>query len=164
MNRTSRATPTIGDVMTVAPRTIVASQPITTARRLMKEYAVRHLPVVDEHDQLVGIVSERDVDVAQAALSSAGRLAVEDVMTRKPYVVAPTLLVTQVAKIMAAKKHGAAVVVDRGRILGVFTTVDALAVLTDALQGKLPRVQAAIDVERRPRRPRTRRTGREALT
>ena len=161
MNRTSRATPTVGDVMTITPRTIVGTQPITNARRLMKEYDVRHLPVVDEHDKLVGVVSERDIHVAQAA--SDGRVPVETIMTPKPYAVPPNALLNQVARIMAAKKHGSAVVVDKGTILGIFTTTDALGVLADSLEGKLPRVQAAIDVERRPARPRTRRVGREAL-
>ncbi len=160
MNQTRRTTPTVGDVMTITPRTIVGNQPITAARKVMKEYGIRHLPVVDEQNKLIGIVSERDIHVVVAA--SGQRLAIEQVMTPKPYTVAPNTLVNQVAKAMAAKKYGAAVILDKGRILGVFTTTDALSVLVDAIEGKLPRVQARA-IERRPIRPRTRRVGREAL-
>jgi acetoin utilization protein AcuB len=147
--------------MTVTPRTIEANQPIVAARRIMKEYGVRHLPVVDDRGRLVGVVSERDIHVAQAA--SADRIAVEEIMTPKPYAVAPNLLLQQVVRNMAAKKLGSAVIMDHGRVLGVFTTTDALDVLADALEGKLVRPQAEVDVRRRPMRGRTRRIGREAL-
>ncbi len=161
MNRTTRANPTVGDVMTMTPRTIEANQPIVAARRIMREYGVRHLPVVDDRGRLVGVISERDIHVAQVA--SADRMMVEEIMAAKPYAVAPNLLLQQVVRNMAAKKLGSAVVMDHGRVLGVFTTTDALDVLADALEGKLVRLQAEVDVRRRPVRGRTRRIGREAL-
>ncbi len=147
--------------MTITPRTIEANQPIVAARRIMREYGVRHLPVVDDRGRLVGVVSERDIHVAQVA--SADRMMVEEIMAAKPYAVAPNLLLQQVVRNMAAKKLGSAVVMDHGRVLGVFTTTDALDVLADALEGKLVRLQAEVDVRRRPVRGRTRRIGREAL-
>jgi acetoin utilization protein AcuB len=147
--------------MTMTPRTIEANQPIVAARRIMREYGVRHLPVVDERGRLVGVVSERDIHVAQA--TSADRVSVEEIMTAKPYAVAPNVLLQQVVRNMAAKKLGSAVVVEHGRVLGVFTTTDALDVLADALEGKLVRLQAEVDVQRRPVRGRTRRIGREAI-
>lgn len=162
MNRTSRAMPTVGDVMTITPRTIATHQPIATARRYMKEYDIRHLPVTDENGKLVGIVSERDLHVVQA-VSTEQRITVEDIMATKPYIVPPDAFINQVVKHMVSKKQGAAVVVDRGHILGVFTTIDALRVLADALEGKLPRAQAIVDAQRRPDRPKTKRIGREAL-
>ncbi len=145
----------------MTPRTIEANQPIVAARRIMREYGVRHLPVVDDRGRLVGVISERDIHVAQVA--SADRMMVEEIMAAKPYAVAPNLLLQQVVRNMAAKKLGSAVVMDHGRVLGVFTTTDALDVLADALEGKLVRLQAEVDVRRRPVRGRTRRIGREAL-
>ena len=162
MNRTSRAVPTVGDVMTSTPRTIAPHQPIATARRFMKEYEVRCLPVTDENGKLVGIVSERDLHVAQA-VSTVQRITVEDIMAPKPYIVSPDAFIHQVVKHMVSKKQESAVAMDRGRVLGVFTTTDALRVLADTLEGKLPRAHAIVDAQRRPGRPKTRRIGREAL-
>src|SRR5512143_1015282 len=153
MNRTSATMPIVGDVMTLVPRTVLTHQPIATARRIMKEYAIRHLAVTDDDGKLVGVVSERDVHV-QRPSSGLERMTVEDVMTPKPYAVAPNLMVTQVARNMAAKKVGSAIIVDHGHVLGIFTTTDALRVLADALEGKTARTQTIVDVSRRPQRPR----------
>ena len=164
MNRTNRTMPTVGDVMTTLPRTIAAHQPIATARRLMKELGIRHLAVTSADGKLVGVVSERDLRVAQAIAGTGPyRIVVGDIMNAKVYAVSPSIPVNQVARTMATRKQGSAVVVDGGHILGIFTTTDALGVLADALEGKVPRTQAIVDVARRPERPKTRRTGREAL-
>ncbi len=163
MNRTSRTMPIVGDVMTLVPRTVLTHQAVTVARRLMKEYGVRHLPVTDDRGKLVGVVSERDTRLLPEKSAPRERRSVQDVMTAKPYAVTSDALVTKVARSMVAKKIGSAVVVDHGDVLGVFTTTDALRVLADAIEGKLARPQVVADVARRPMRPRTRRVGRAAL-
>ena len=164
MKRNTTTMPLVGDVMTLVPRTVLVHQPVATAIRLMKEYGVRHLPVTDDRGKLVGVLSERDVHEPNGKASSALlRSSVEELMTPKPYAVAPNAFVTQVARAMASKKLGSAVVVDKGEILGVFTRTDALKALADALEGKLTRIQTEVDAARLPSRPRTRRIGREAL-
>lgn len=163
MDRMSRTIPTVADVMSAAPHSIAAHESIKHARRIMKEYGIRHLPVTKD-DKLVGVVSDRDLRVADAASSSRIELSVEDIVFAQPYTVAPTTSLSRVARAMAEAKVGSAVVVDHGRILGVFTTIDALYALADSLDGKTPRAQLADATEHRPNRPKTRRTGREAIT
>lgn len=55
-------------------REVVAVQPEHSVERcmaLMTRHRIRHLPVLDEHGQLVGIISIRDV--VQAIIDSQGR-------------------------------------------------------------------------------------------
>jgi len=55
----------VADVMQAAVLTITPKTSLPEAMRLMQHGSIRHLPVV-EHDQLVGIVSDRDLKRAMA--------------------------------------------------------------------------------------------------
>jgi acetoin utilization protein AcuB len=50
-----------GDLITVLPTT-----PISESARLMSENHIRHIPVIDESSELVGMVSHRDILAATA--------------------------------------------------------------------------------------------------
>lgn len=52
---------TAADLMTKPPVTIFPEEPVTHAARLMYSSKVKHLPVVDAQNHLVGIVSRADV-------------------------------------------------------------------------------------------------------
>jgi len=51
----------VRDVMSAELLVCFADQPVTEAARLMEEYRVRRLPVLDEDQRLVGIVSLNDI-------------------------------------------------------------------------------------------------------
>jgi acetoin utilization protein AcuB len=127
--------PTVDEYMTPAPHAIEPRASLSKAVRTMRIKGVRHLPVVDG-DELVGIVSERDIDLTRAvAQADPADLTVEEAMTPNPYVVSPDAPLSQVARAMARRKIGSAIVMDRGRLAGVFTTTDALRALVDTLEG-----------------------------
>jgi CBS domain-containing protein len=52
---------TAADLMSTPPVTISPEEPVTSATRLMYSCKVKRLPVVDERNHLVGIVSRADV-------------------------------------------------------------------------------------------------------
>ncbi|MGW1044974.1 CBS domain-containing protein [Streptomyces sp. NPDC002547] len=52
---------TAGQLMTVPPITVHAEETIAQAARIMTEQDVERLPVLDEEDRLVGIVTRRDL-------------------------------------------------------------------------------------------------------
>ncbi|MFR9802399.1 CBS domain-containing protein [Pseudonocardia sp. RS010] len=58
---------TVGDVMTTAVLTARPAMPLKEAARVLHDRHISALPVLDEDDRLVGIVSERDVLLAQSA-------------------------------------------------------------------------------------------------
>ncbi|MFF1678532.1 CBS domain-containing protein [Streptomyces sp. NPDC058256] len=53
--------PTAGQLMSVPPVTVYAGNTIAEAARVMAQSRVERLPVVDEEDRLVGIVTRRDL-------------------------------------------------------------------------------------------------------
>ena len=62
---------------------------------------------------------------------------VEEAMTEQPYTVEPETPLDQVARTMAEKKFGSAVVLQNHKVVGIFTTVDACQALSELLQTRL---------------------------
>lgn len=126
--------PTISRHMTRALHTIGIDQSLATAHRFMREHHIRHLPVLAD-GALVGIVSLRDLNFIEAIAGvDPNTVTVEDAMTPDPYVVGPNEPLEDVAAVMAERKLGSAIVVEEGRVAGIFTTVDALGALVVALE------------------------------
>ena len=123
--------PLIQHFMTFAPETIQADLTLAQARERMFGLTARHLPVV-ENGELVGILSDRDISLAEALSGDLERLLVRQAMTARPFTCGPGAHLHAVASEMAEHKYGTAVVVDRdhpGHIVGLFTTTDALRAL-----------------------------------
>jgi nucleotide-binding universal stress UspA family protein len=126
---------TIADVMTKGPLIIDAQQSPAEARNRMEALHMRHLPVI-AGARLVGILNREDV----ARRPDAETVA--DVMSHEPYTVAPDASVERVAREMMERRIDAAVVVAQGRIVGIFTAMDALHSLAE-------REKAAVRAEQR---------------
>ena len=119
--------------MSVSPTTVSPELPAFNALELMRESDIRHLPVVDE-GVLVGIVSERDLLFAERLGSTrSGLLTVSALMARDPFILQVDSSLSDAVRTMIRDKFGSAVVLDRGNVVGVFTTIDALRALLDRL-------------------------------
>ena len=123
------ATHTVQEYMSIAPVVVSSDRTLAEARRLMRERNIRHLPVVDG-GRLVGVVSQRDLYLLETLRGvDPGTETVREAMASEPYAVPPNAPLEAVAATMAEAKYGCAVVVDRGSVIGLFTTVDALRAL-----------------------------------
>ena len=67
------------DIMLKGVLTITADRKVAYARLIMLRHNVGALPVVDEANVLLGIITQRDIDLAGADVSD---LLVSDLMTR----------------------------------------------------------------------------------
>jgi acetoin utilization protein AcuB len=122
----------ISDVMTRMPKVITADATLGDALDLMSEQNIRHLPVLYEN-RVVGILSERNAK-ALALLKDGNSYLVGDAMTPEPYVVLPTKDVRKTVGEMLQYKYGSAVVQEKdGKVVGIFTTIDALRLLKQLL-------------------------------
>ena len=122
----------VGDHMTVTPVRISLDADLEQAVKLMHEHGIRHLPVMDG-DDLTGVVTDRDMSMIESLLPDEWeQICVAEAMTPEPFTVPPDAPLWEVAKHLAREKFGCAVVTDeRGQVVGVFTTTDALRVLAD---------------------------------
>ena len=121
--------PTVQEHMTPAPLTIEPGQSLADASQLMRERSIRHLPVVMA-GEVVGVLSERDVNVARTLRSvTLEKAKVDLVMSSPALTVAPDARLSDVAARMLDRKAGSAVVVHEGQVVGIFTSHDALHAL-----------------------------------
>lgn len=86
--------------MTASVITVTSEDSLEKARNLMKTNRIRHLPVVDEINRVLGIVTDRDIRLAAPSLleiscepgSERKRIAqmpVEAIMTKDPVTIRP---------------------------------------------------------------------------
>ncbi len=125
----------VGTYMTKVPHTIGVEQSLAFARRLMSDHDLRHLPVIGG-GEFVGMLSKREVESFEV-LPGSSRLTVEETMVADVYVTPEDAPLVLVAEEMARLYVGSAIVVsgsERREVLGVFTAIDALRALGDALK------------------------------
>ena len=123
--------------MTPSPHTITTRHTLAEAHQAMRERGVRHLPVLDD-GRLVGVVSQRDLYLLETLRGvDIARELVEEAMSDEPFVVSPDAALEEVAEVMAARKHGSALVVESATVVGIFTSTDALRALVALLRSSI---------------------------
>lgn len=132
-----KAIPQISKYMTTTPHTIGADQPLDKAMTLMREFRIRHLPVLDG-GKLVGIVSDRDLKGIMTLKDvDPKKITVSEALTEDPYQVKADSYLDVVCAEMADNKYGSALVIDNGQLVGIFTWVDALNAFQELLNTRL---------------------------
>jgi len=125
--------PTLADFMTKSPAIIGSEQKLTLAHDLMRKKRIRHLPVL-HGGKLVGLVSLRDLHLIETLPDvEPDEVTVAEAMSTDVYCVAPEAPLKSVVTEMAKRKLGSAIVTRGRKVVGVFTTVDALRALGAAL-------------------------------
>jgi CBS domain-containing protein len=89
--------------------------------------------LVMEEDDLVGILTERDILKAVATGSKLNETRVSEVMTKDLITVGPQATLREAAKIMADRWIRHLPVVDGGKVVGVISQRDLAGVLAGAL-------------------------------
>jgi CBS domain-containing protein len=147
-----RITVLVREVMTRQPITIAPETPLATALAVMRERQIRHLPVVDDMGQLVGIITDRDlrsaamapsfveflpVDLRQAVEGAATileGLRVKDAMTWTVVTIRPDATVPEAGAVMFERRIGSLPVRENGKLVGIITERDIFKALMMAIQ------------------------------
>jgi CBS domain-containing protein len=124
--------------MTKGVITITPSESCQKALLMMHSAGINHLPVLDEN-RLVGILTERDIlrrapeQKSAADAGSRRRLLsvvnVSGVMTFAPETVSPGASLREAVGVMLHRQIGCLPVVQSGKLIGIFTTQDAISIL-----------------------------------
>jgi acetoin utilization protein AcuB len=132
--------PSIGSVMTPFPHVVQIDESLLVARSLMVEHGVRHLPVKDG-DRLAGVLSDRDLKRAldpELGLPPKDQLFVRDAFHDEAYAVDWSEPLDAVLDEMWRRHIGSALVTRHGRLVGIFTTMDACRTLWKTLRALFP--------------------------
>jgi acetoin utilization protein AcuB len=123
--------------MTPFPYSIDVEAPLADAHKLMREHHFRHLPVTSG-GAIVGILTDRDIKLILGpdfGSPNERELKVRDAYVEEPCVVPASASVATVARTMADKRIGSAIVTKNDKLVGIFTVTDACRALAQVLDG-----------------------------
>jgi CBS domain-containing protein len=115
----------VRDVASSAVVAVGPAQSLRDATQLMAKHRVGSA-VVQDAEQLVGILTERDVLNAVASGTAPDEVAVQDIMTADVVTVGPDWDLVEAAREMARRRIRHLVVYEGGQLLGVLSVRDVL--------------------------------------
>jgi len=129
--------PAIKSVMTPFPYSVEPESKVEAALEIMSTHSIHHLPVT-ENNELAGVISSRDIR-RQIALEEDTTLSVRDVMSTKTYTVDLSERLDSVLHRMAEHHLDSVIVTRKGKLVGIFTHVDACAAFAEFLREQVRR-------------------------
>lgn len=132
-------------IMSAPVVSLFAEQTLPLAEDVMHFRHLRHLPVVDDNQHLVGLVTHRDILRAQISwltgLTDQERRArqdhikVEQIMTRDIWTAGPDTFASNAGRLLLDHRFGCLPVVDAvGRLIGIVTERDYLRFAVKAFE------------------------------
>jgi acetoin utilization protein AcuB len=125
----------VADWMTETVLAVETFDSIAVARQLMAKHRVNQLPVL-ENDNLVGIVTDRDIrdayptsmmiDRTEAIDRFAEKITVEEVMTHDVFIVRPETALATAVSLLRRHRIGSLPVMKDKKLIGIITRSDIL--------------------------------------
>jgi len=132
---------TVAEIMTMDLFTLAPYDTLEDARRLMREERIRHVPIVNDDEMLVGLVTQSDV--LAASDSSLGEpeqhtdpasITLAEVMTTDIITVDEQASLRQCARFLEEHKIGCLPVVTHGKLRGIITDTDFVGVAINLIE------------------------------
>jgi len=145
---------TVQEMMTANPFTLSRYNSLSDARSLMDEKKIRHIPIVDDEHQLIGLITHRDIlsrgtpsqkhaDKDELNKIESG-IILADIMTTKIISITSNLQITNAAQLIYNKKIGCLPVTNyKNKLVGIITDHDFVAItiqLLDIMEQEEPLV------------------------
>lgn len=135
---------TLSEIMTEQPFTLGPDNSLKQAIDLMNQERIRHIPIVNDEQHLLGLVTLSDVLAARESKLVLGtqereeeftdNVQLAELMTRNVACVDPHAGIKEAALYLQRHKYGCLPVVDRGRLIGIVTDTDFIGVAINLLE------------------------------
>ena len=126
--------PLVRDLMTTDLFTLSQDDNLKTLEDMMKWRAIRHIPVVDEDNHVVGLVTHRDLlkysisgfaNVAEEEKEALNKsIPVSSIMKTNIQTISPNLSLQEAAKMMLKYKFGCLPITENDKLVGIITEAD----------------------------------------
>lgn len=150
----------VRDAMTPDPICGHPGMPVTEVQALMREHDIRHVPVVDEEEALIGLITQRSLlnalrteesDLSQFEVSYIlARIKVHHVMVRDVITIDEDVPIEEAARVMADRHIGCLPVMRGGELIGIITDNDLFNIMVNLLGARRPGVRMAVLQPDRP--------------
>ena len=145
----------VKDRMTPNPIFGSPDMAVTEAQKLMAENKIRHLPILDEDQKLVGLITQSSLESALPSDISSfsqfeinytlSQLKVHSIMIKDLYLIEPDTPIEEAAMLMADKKLGALPVVKDGSLVGIMSGEDLFIAMTDLLGTRKSGIRVTVE-------------------
>jgi acetoin utilization protein AcuB len=139
--------------------TITKNEKMATAKKILLDKNIRHLPVVDGK-QLIGLVTHMDIRKAEASPATSleirelhyllDKLTVGEIMTRNLITISPDVSVEEATTLLHDNQIGCLPVLENGNLVGMLTEYDIMEILIDVMGMKEKGSRLEILVEDKP--------------
>ena len=119
----------INEIMTTDLFTLQVQDTLADAALLMREHRIRHVPVVDDSGELLGLITQRDLLAANSAGTTTG-----DIMRREIHTVSEADDMRSAALILQKYKIGSLPVTSNGKLVGIITDSDYVGLAINLLE------------------------------
>jgi acetoin utilization protein AcuB len=133
----------VGRIMHTHLVTVPPDTTILKAKEIIAEKKIHHLLVVNSNQDLLGIISDRDIKQSWASPATTlsihelnyllSQLTVEMIMVKKIITISPNTTIERAAHIMQQNRISSLPVIEGGKLVGIITTNDVMEVLLRAI-------------------------------
>jgi acetoin utilization protein AcuB len=151
---------TIERIMTKNPTFVHPDLSLNNAKALMTKNKIGKLPVLNQNNVLVGLVTKKDLLSAGPSAATSldmyeisyllSKLTVGEIMVKKVITVQADEVVEEAARIMADNGIGCLPVLKAGVLVGIITESDLFRAFVDMFGAREPGVRATFLVEEKP--------------
>jgi CBS domain-containing membrane protein len=134
----------IKDIMTADVFVLLSTQTLNLVRNLMKIKYIRHVPIVDDENQFVGLLTHRDLLSQTVSILAEidekeqdeldQNIPIMNVMKTDVITVHPELDLCSAVSILIENKYGCLPVVSDKKLVGIVTEADFLQLTHDLLK------------------------------
>lgn len=139
--------------------TVTKNERMTTAKKILQEKNIRHLPVVDGK-KLIGLVTNMDIRKAEASPATSleirelhyllDKLTVGEIMTKNVITVSPDISVEEATTLLHDNKIGCLPVIEDGNLVGMLSENDVMEILIEVMGMKEKGSRMEILLEDKP--------------
>lgn len=132
---------TLDAIMSTEVITAPPTATLAEARTLMQEHRIRHLPILNEDGELIGLLTQSDVLAASDSFLrdesnriAAREITVADVMVTKIVTVSEQASLRRAALFLEQHRIGCLPVLSDDRLVGIITDTDFVGVAINLLE------------------------------
>jgi CBS domain-containing protein len=132
---------TVDEMMTTGTKTLRADDSLADVQAAMARYNCHHVPIVNDTNELDGLVSHRDVlSVTESSLhdtedpANPEDIRVSEFMTKDVFTVGPETSLRKAAIYIRTQRYGCLPVVKDKKLVGIITDSDFVNIAIDLLE------------------------------
>lgn len=124
----------VSELMSQDVVTLHKQDNLKQGRHLMRDLDIQHIPILDDSDAIVGLLTERIVLSAVFRLINMHgseswkdfeeKILIVDIMSKDVFSVGPETPLTEACQYFINNKHGALPVIELNKVVGIVTAAD----------------------------------------